>query len=128
MTARTATFIESRALAATLTAGDTLVTIRGGQTTSHEWRESTTLTFERGEITVRTPIPLRRQASAEVSMLRPGRGRFITEQHHVAPGWAFFRQAEGFVGALRGAMPLRTPASAAVADVRVMQEIMDVAN
>jgi len=127
MAVRTATFVETHALSATLTAGETLVTIRGGQTTAHEWRESTTLTFERGEITVRTPIPMRRQASAEVSILRPGRGRFITEQHHVAPGWAFFQQAEGFVAALAGEVPLRTPASAAVADVRVMQEVMGVA-
>lgn len=127
MRVRTATFIEARALAATLTAGESLVTIRGGQTTSHEWRESTTLTFERGEITVRTPIPMRKQASAEVSILRPGRGRFITEQHHVTPGWAFFQQAEGFVAALAGEAPLRTPASAAVADVRVMQEIIEAA-
>ncbi|MGC4193121.1 MAG: Gfo/Idh/MocA family oxidoreductase [Thermomicrobiales bacterium] len=125
MAVRTATFIETRAMAATLTAGETLVTIRGGQTTSHEWRESTTLTFEHGEIAIRTPIPMRKQSSAEVSILRPGRGRFITEQHHVAPGWAFYRQAEGFVAALGGEAPLRTPASAAVADVRVMQEIVE---
>lgn len=127
MQVQTATFIEARALAATLTAGETLVTIRGGQTASHEWRESTTLTFERGEIIVRTPVPMRKQASAEVSVLRPGRGRFITEQHHVTPGWAFFQQAEGFVAALAGEAPLRTPASAAVADVRVMQEIIETA-
>jgi len=127
MQVQTATFIEARALATTLTAGETLVTIRGGQTTSHEWRESTTLTFERGEVTVRTPIPMRKQASAEVTILRPGRGRFLTEQHHVAPGWAFFQQAEGFVAALVGEAPLRTPASAAVADVRVMQEIIETA-
>lgn len=124
MTVQTATFLKTRSMAATLTAGETLVTIRGGQTTSHEWRESTTLTFERGEITVRTPIPMRRQASAEVSILRPGRGRFITEQHHVNPGWAFYQQAAGFVAALAGEASLRTPASAAIADVRVMEEII----
>ncbi len=120
-----ATFLGERAMTATLRQGETLVTIRGSQTTSHEWREWTTLTYEWGEIVVRTPIPMRRQSSAEVTILRPSRGRFVTEMHHVQPGWAFFQQARGFVQALAGEAPLRTPASEAVKDVRVMQRIIE---
>ena len=125
MEVRSARFEGSRAMVATLTQDDVLVTIRGAQASSHEWREWTTLTFERGEIVVRTPIPMRRQSSAEVTILRPARGRFVTETHHVEPGWAFFQQARGFVQALAGEAPLRTPAMAAVQDVRVMQRIIE---
>ena len=38
------------AISATLRRGDVLVTVRGAVTRAHEWREWTTLIFERGEI------------------------------------------------------------------------------
>jgi predicted dehydrogenase len=127
MVVRSPTFHETRAFVATLEASDVLVSIRGTQLQSHEWREWTMLTFERGEIVIRTPMPMRRQSSAEVTVLRPANGRFVTEVHHVEPGWAFYQQAAGFVRVLAGEEELRTPAAAAVHDVAVMERIMEVA-
>lgn len=127
MMPRSALFHADRALAATLHAGDVLVTVRGAATRAHEWRESTILTFERGEIRIDTPSPMNRQRCAEVAVLRGHEGRFATTYHHVPVDWAFFRQAGGFVQALAGEAPLRAPAAECVKDVRVMQRLIEIA-
>lgn len=127
MVTQSATFHGDRALIATLQRDDLPITIRGARSTAHEWREWTTFTFERGEIEVRTPTPLRRHSSAMVTVLKPSSGRWVTETHHAEPSWAFFQQARGFVEALAGTATLRTPASAAVQDVRIMQPIIEIA-
>lgn len=127
MTPRTARFHGDRAFAATLHAGDVLVTVRGVAGRAHEWREWATLTFERGEVRIDTPTPMNRQRSAAVAVLRGRDGRFATTHHHVPVDWAFFRQAGGFVGALAGTEPLRAPAAECVKDVRVMQRLIEIA-
>jgi predicted dehydrogenase len=124
---RFARFHADQALAATLRAGDVLVTIGGVPTRAHEWREWTTITFERGEIVIKTPTPMNRQQSAEVSVLRPDRGRFATTRHHAPAGWSFLEQARGFVRALAGDEPPRAPASECLKDVRVMQRLIEIA-
>ena len=129
MRVQSASFHHDRALIATLEQDGVPISIRGATSSAHEWREWTTFTFERGEIEIRTPSPMRRQSSAVVTVLKPAAaaGNWVTETHHAQPGWAFFQQARGFVQALAGEAPLRTPASAAVQDVRVMQRIIELA-
>lgn len=127
MTPADARFHGTRAFASTLSSNDVLVTIRGAMTRAHEWREWTTLIFERGEVTIKTPTPMNRQRSAEVSVLRARDGRFATTQHHAPVDWAFFRQARGFVDALAGKEPPRAPAEKCLQDVRVMQRIIEIA-
>ncbi len=127
MTPASAQFRRSKAFSSALYAGDVLVTIRGAMSRAHEWREETILVFERGEIRIATPTPMNRQRVAEVTV-RSAAGRAPTTVHHHAPiGWAFYRQAEGFVGALAGGEPPRAPASEALQDVRVMQRIIEIA-
>lgn len=127
MTPRSARFHGTRAMVATLDADDVLVTVRGGMSKSPEWREWTTLTFERGQIRIKTPTPMHRQLSAAVSVLKDNGGTMATTTYHAPAGWAFFRQAEGFVNTLAGKDRLRTTAADALQDVRVLQGIIEIA-
>lgn len=124
---RSTAFRGSTAMLATYDVGDVLVTVRGAAATAHEWRERTTLTFAKGEIVVETPTPMNRQRSAEVTLLRKGPNGWTTTRHYPPIGWAFFLQAQGFIGALAGNEPLRAPAQTCVADVRVMQRMIEIA-
>jgi predicted dehydrogenase len=127
MSPQSARFHADRAMAATLSCGDVLVTIRGAGTRAHEWREWTTLIFERGEIAIKTPTPMNRQRVADVTVLESRDGRFATTQHHAPIAWSFFRQARGFVAALAGEEPLRAPAAECLWDVRVMERLIEIA-
>jgi predicted dehydrogenase len=127
MAPASAQFRGGRAFSSSLDADGVLVTIRGAMTRAHEWREETVLVFERGEIRIVTPTPMNRQRVAEVSVRSAAGDRPTTVFHHAPIGWAFFRQAEGFVGALAGGEPPRTPAAEALKDVRVMQRIIEIA-
>jgi predicted dehydrogenase len=127
MTPLSARFHGTKTMAATLDAGDVLVTLRGAMSKSPEWRELTTLTFERGQIQVKTPTPMHRQLSAEVRILKDCGSTMATTAYHAPAGWAFYRQAEGFVQALAGEAPLRTTAEDALQDARVLQRIIEIA-
>jgi len=105
-------------------AADVLVTVRGASSAAPEWREWTTLTFARGEVSIKTPVPLNRQQVATVTLLRAQDGRFETINYHAPIAWAFYRQAEGFVQALAGDAALRSPAETCVWDVRVMARMI----
>ena len=120
-----AIFHRNSAMSAVLRHEDTLVTVHGGSMAAHEWRERTTLTFARGEITIETPTPMNRQRSAEVTLLHKGKDGWTTTRHHPPVEWAFFRQAQGFVRALAGKEPLRAPATTCVWDVRVMERLIE---
>jgi predicted dehydrogenase len=123
-----AVFSGDRAMNASLRCGQVMVSVRGAVSQAHEWREWTTLTFERGEIQIKTPTPMNRQRSAEVTVVRQDdRGRWTTTQYHAPVGWAFYLQARGFVRALAGGEPLRAPAEECVWDVRVMQRLIEMA-
>lgn len=116
-----------RTLVATALVRDVTVVIRGVQTRSHEWREWTTFTFDRGEIRIETPVPLNRQQVARVTVLAPDGDGFTTTQHHAPVGWAFALQARGFAAALAGGEPPRAPARECLKDVRVMQRMIEIA-
>ncbi len=82
---------------------------------------------DRGEVVIETPTPMNRQRAAEVVVLRQGPDGWSTTRHHPPLGWAFFRQAEGFVHTLAGTEGLRAPAETALWDVRVMQRMIEIA-
>ncbi|HET6383061.1 MAG TPA: Gfo/Idh/MocA family oxidoreductase [Armatimonadota bacterium] len=127
MEARFAQFKSARAMNAALRCDGVLVTVRGASSAAHEWREATVLRFAGGELYVRTPTPMNRQRSAEVLLLRRQNGAYTTTNYHAPVDWAFFRQARGFVQALAGEAPLRSPAEVALWDVKVMQRIIEIA-
>jgi predicted dehydrogenase len=124
---RFAQFRSSEAMNTVVRCDDVLVTLRGATSASHDWREWTTFTFASGEISIKTPTPMNRQRSAEVTVLRKNGGEVTTTTYHAPIAWAFFRQAQGFVAALAGREPLRAPAETCVWDVRVMQRIIEIA-
>ncbi|GLV54002.1 hypothetical protein KDH_08510 [Dictyobacter sp. S3.2.2.5] len=122
-----AQFRRDRGMQSLLRSDDVLVTVHGATSASHEWREYTTFNFERGHLMVKTPVPLNRQQSARVYLTRPGEQGFVTTEYHAPVDWAFFREAQGFVRALAGNVPLRAPAETCLWDVRVMEQIIDIA-
>jgi predicted dehydrogenase len=127
MEPRSARFHADHAFSSTLRCGEVLVTVRGAPTRAHEWREWTTLTFERGEIAIKTPSPMNRQRVAEVTVLRECDGHFATIEHHAPIEWSFYRQARGFARALRGEESVRAPAEQCLWDVAVMERLIGIA-
>ncbi|HEX4207493.1 MAG TPA: Gfo/Idh/MocA family oxidoreductase [Ktedonobacteraceae bacterium] len=127
MSVYAAQFRGSRGMQALLRSGNVLVTVHGTTSASHEWREYTTFTFERGQLVVKTPVPLNRQQSATVYLTRPAERGFVTNEYHAPVDWAFFREAQGFIDALAGKAPLRAAVETCLWDVRVMERIIDVA-
>ena len=122
-----AQFLGDRAIQSVLRSGRILITIQGTSIPNYEWREETILTFERGEMIIKTPTPMNRQATTRISFTRPGKNGFMTTQYHPPVEWAFYRQARGFIDALAGRASLRNPAQLVVSDVRVMQRIIEIA-
>jgi predicted dehydrogenase len=122
-----ALFRGDRGMNSVSTDGDVLVTVRGTSSGAHEWRERTTLTFAMGELVIETPTPMNRQRSAEVSVLRKSADGWTTMRYHPPVGWAFYRQAQGFVRSLADGEPLRAPAETALWDVAVMQRLIEIA-
>lgn len=121
-----AQFRQNQAMQALLRAENVVVTIRGINSPAYEWRERTTLTFEKGEMVITTPTPMNRQSSAQIQILRQGKTGFTTTTHHAPIAWAFYRQAEGFINALAGTETLRAPAATCLWDVRVMDRIITI--
>lgn len=124
---RSAQFRSDNAMNVTARCGDTLVTVRGAVARAHEWREWTTLTFERGEVRVKTPTPMNRQMSARVALLHEGANGYETVNYHASVDWAFLRQARGFVRTLAGEEQPRASAKTCLWDVRAMQRIIEIA-
>ncbi len=122
-----AQFRDHCALQALLRSGDVPVTVRGATSSSQEWREYTTFTFNKGQVIIKTPVPLNRQQSASVLVTSEGIQGFTTTEYHAPVDWAFYREARGFVQALAGEEPLRAPAETCLWDVRVMQRIIQIA-
>ncbi len=115
------------AMQALLRTRDVLITVRGANSPSQEWREYTTFTFSKGQVVIKTPVPLNRQQSASVLVTSEGKHGFTTTAYHAPVDWAFYREARGFVHALAGEEPLLAPAETCLWDVRVMQNIIQVA-
>lgn len=124
---RYALFHGDRGMTAVSSVEDVMVTVRGMSMPAHEWRERTTLIFAQGELVIKTPTPMNRQRSAEVTLLRKDQGVWTTTTYHAPIGWGFFRQAQGFVHALAGVEPLRAPAETCLWDVQVMQRLIEIA-
>ena len=122
-----AQFRDHSAMQALLRDGNVLVTVRGTSSSSQEWREYTTFTFSKGQVVIKTPVPLNRQQSARVLVTSEGRQGFTTTEHHAPVDWAFYREARGFVHALAGKEPLLAPAETCLWDMRVMQRIIQIA-
>jgi predicted dehydrogenase len=127
MEVRAAQFRGDRAFQALLRDGDVPISLHGATSASYEWRERLTFTFELGELVVITPTPMNRQQSARVILLSKGAQGFTTTEYHAPVDWAFFREAQGFLRALKGEEPPRSPAEKCIWDVRVMERIMQVA-
>lgn len=78
--------------------------------------------FDKGHISVRTPVPMNRQAVAKVTVYRTTE---CEERELFAEvDWAFRRQARGFVAALLGQEKPLAPAEDCLKDVAMLDDVM----
>jgi predicted dehydrogenase len=105
------------------TIGNVPVSLRGTASLAHEWQEETRFTFEKGSITVRTPTPLRMQASATVEIYKNDGHVGEKNSLHTPRLWSFMLQAAGFAGTLAGIGTFRSPAEDCLADLAHVESV-----
>ncbi|MBI2435042.1 MAG: Gfo/Idh/MocA family oxidoreductase [Candidatus Hydrogenedentes bacterium] len=103
--------------------GETLISLRGTPTRSHQWEESTVLFFEKGRVAIYSATPLNRQAVARVFVYREKAGLLSETQLFPPVEWAFERQAAAFIEAVGRGAALTTAGKHCVADVELMEEV-----
>jgi predicted dehydrogenase len=116
--------------ALTLASGDVLVSLQGAQSAAHHWDETTSFIFERGQVTVRTPAPMQRQAVAALTVYAHGGGGAVSVERRLHPAeieWAFARQARAFVAAVRGETPYAAPGRDSLRDLALIEQIFRIA-
>ena len=99
------------------------VCLRGTASQAHEWQEETVFVFEKGRLTIKTPTPLRMQASAEVEIYRSDGGTGECRRLDSPRLWAFMLQAAGFAGAVAGISGFRSPGRDSIEDVALVEQI-----
>jgi len=103
--------------------GDVPVCLQGTSTKAHEWLEETTFIFEKGHIKIKTPPPLRMQASAEVEVYASDGFSGERCTFHSPRLWAFMLQAAGFAGAAAGISEFRALGKDCINDLILVEEI-----
>jgi len=99
------------------------VCLRGTSSNAHEWQEETAFTFEKGRLTLKTPPPLRMQASAVVEIYRSDGHAGKTHTLHSPRLWSLMLQAAGFTGAAAGIGGFRAPGEDCIEDIALVEEI-----
>ena len=113
-----------QALSINLTAQDVLINLRGFPLHYHDWNEETRVVFDRGHVSVRTPVPMNRQAVASVTVYRALPPAREARELFVEVDWGFRRQARGFVAALLGGPPPLAPGEDCLKDVAILEDVM----
>lgn len=103
--------------------GDTVISLRGVPTRSHQWEETTTLVFSEGRVHIQSATPLNRQAVADVSIYHEIDGVFTERKLFPPIEWAFLRHARAFVDAVANKTPLSTAGLECLHDVALMEDI-----
>jgi len=96
--------------------------LEAGELFTKTWEETVTVFFERGVIEVRSPAMLLRNQPARVEV-RLGGDSPEVRVPHIDYGWAFHRQAQAFVDAVRDGLELPNAASQSLADIYWIEEI-----
>jgi predicted dehydrogenase len=109
------------------TLGNVPVSLRGTAANAHEWQEETRFVFEKGWLAIKTPTPLRMQASASVEIYRSDGHTGNSYSLHCPRLWAFMLQAAGFTGSLAGVGEFRAPGSDCLNDLAHVEEIFKIA-
>lgn len=107
---------------AMLRSGDTAIVLEITKSTAGLWLEGMEFLFERGRIKVAIPSPMATASVSEVTLDNERRGT-VGERVEVGRGWAFARQAAGFVDALVGKAAPMTTGEEGLADMVLTEEI-----
>jgi predicted dehydrogenase len=103
--------------------GDIPVSLRGTAAKAHAWQEGMVFVFEKGRITIKTPTPLRMQASAEFEIYTSNGLSGKSHTLYSPRLWSFMLQAAGFTGAVAGIGSLRAPGRDCLTDMALTEEI-----
>jgi predicted dehydrogenase len=100
--------------------------IESGSVAYHAWDEHTQIFFEKGWIRTEAPPLLLRNMPAKVELCRTDEGRG-TARTEVFPAtgwtWSFKEEMRNFADCVRTGAQFRSPASDAMVDVRIFEEI-----
>ena len=113
-----------QAVSVNLTSRDVVINLRGFPVHYHDWNEETRFVFDKGHVSVRTPVPMNRQAVASVTLYRALPPVRDARELFVEVDWGFRRQARGFVAALLGGPPPLAPAEDSLKDVAILEDVM----
>ncbi len=105
-----------------LTSQDVVISLRGTPVPYHDWNEETRFVFDKGHVSVRTPVPMNRQAVARVTIYRVAERE--ERELFAEVDWAFRRQARGFVAALLGTERPLASAEDCLKDVAILEDVM----
>jgi predicted dehydrogenase len=107
---------------AVLDFGGFRASLETGKVSNRGWDETTEIFFEHGRLTIRTPPALLKNVPAQVELYKAG-----TIQEIRSPQcewtWAFRRQARGFVSAILNGQDSLSPASDALEDLRLIEQM-----
>jgi predicted dehydrogenase len=107
---------------ATCRQGDVTIALEISKSTIGQWVEGAEFLFEHGRIRLILPSPMSTGSVGEV-ILDDGRQGIAGERLKVGPGWAFARQARGFIDALSGAAKPLTSGDEGLADMLLTEQI-----
>lgn len=110
------------ALAATLRCGEVPIHLAAAKTSAGHWVEGGEFLFERGRLSFALPSPMDSNGVTRVA-LQAESGVPMPHEPAASAGWAFARQAAGFLAALADGAPMRNPGSDAAADLRLIEDI-----
>jgi predicted dehydrogenase len=93
-----------KVLLATTSGGKAVTLEMGVSSIPQTWDEVYHIAFDKADIELRLPAPLRDQQNGEVVVRRAvaGGSYEVTRPNFSPPSWSFFEQAKGFLAAVRG--------------------------
>jgi predicted dehydrogenase len=112
----------SSSVVATLRKDDVSLVLEVAKATAGRWLEGVDFLFEHGQIRLVIPSPMATEAVSDVFLDDARRG-VVNERIATGHGWAFARQAAGFVDALIGWAPPATGGEEALADMVLTEQI-----
>jgi predicted dehydrogenase len=104
--------------------GGTRVAVESGQTRFHGWEEHTQVYFEGGWVHARSPLLFANPGQPWIEIYEAG--EHPTYRYPVPvpiASWHFREEAVHFLESVRSGGPFRSPASDALADVKLLEEI-----
>jgi predicted dehydrogenase len=118
----TAACVNDGSVLANLRQNDVPIVLEATKTTAGRWLEGAEFLFERGRLALSIPSPMATERVSEV-VLDDERHGVVGERVATDSGWAFARQAAGFVDSLRGEAKPLTSGEEGLKDMILIERI-----